>query len=370
MLDNNQEILHLSSQQIENVQFVQLKGGSNVNYKLTFSDNRKLFFKYNPRSITASIYKDTLAREFTILDLFYKENQLTPEPILHDDQQNVLITEFVEGRKPRINDRDFSRTLGLIGNSINYFRNTPIEILQKLNTGTRLCPRNFFEKIIKPTVTKYNKNILLEGSSSLFQFLEDITAILTEKIKFEPKSDCIINWKMYLEDPFPLPHGLLHNDLALRNILVTNDPKRPICFIDWEYADFGDIAYDLAYLQSENQLLHEQIRIISSIGQLSQYIHERTTRYIKIFLPMLELINCYWTINHISKMISPEESGKKIRLRSPYSISENLQFINSKLKRLVRLSKINTHNSKQTELELLNEIQHALKIFERQLIVQ
>ena len=75
-----------------------------------------------------------------------------------------------------------------------------------------------------------------------------------------------------------MPVGLLHNDLALRNILITNDPSRPICFIDWEYADFGDVAYDLAYLQSENQLLSDQIQIIFSIGQVSPYIRDPTLR--------------------------------------------------------------------------------------------
>ena len=84
---------------------------------------------------------------------------------------------------------------------------------------------------------------------------------------------------------------------------------------------------------------------------------------------MLELINCYWTIDHITKIISPEESksGKKVKLRSPYSLNENLNFIHNKLKRLVRLSKLNTENTRQTEIELLNELQYALKIFERQL---
>ena len=335
-----------------------------------FPNKKVLFLKHNPKPIENNIYGDTLLREYKILSFLYNECKISPEPYIHDKYENILITEFVKGRTPSNKDRDFSKTLTLIGDSLNYFRTTPIKLLRELNTGTRLCPKNFFEMIIKPNVAQYNKNLLQEGSSFLFQFLEDITTILADKIKYEPKSDCRLDWEKYREEPKRYPHGLLHNDLALRNIIVTNDPTRPICFIDWEFVDFGDVAYDLAYLQSENQLLPEQIRIISQIGQLSSYIHERTLRYIRIFLPMLELINCYWTINHIIKMILPEESesGKKIRLRSPYSLNENLNFINNKLKRLVRLSKLEGSNSKQTEIQLLNEIQYALKIFESQLV--
>ncbi len=369
VLDNNRDQLGLTQNQINRVKYTQLKGGSNINFKLTFQNGKVLFFKHNPKPIEKTIYGDTLLREYKIISYLYNEWKLAPEPYIHDNVQNVLITEFVQGRAPTIKDRDFSKTLTLIGDSLNFFRTTPISLLRQMNTSTRLCPKNFFEKVIKPSVAQYSKNILQEGSSVLFQFLEDITAILVDKLKYEPKSDCQINWESYSQDQENLPHGLLHNDLALRNILITNDNTRPICFIDWEFVDFGDVAYDLAYLQSENQLLPEQIHVISSIGQLSSYIHQRTLRYIKIFLPMLELINCYWTIDHITNLISPDDSksGKKIKLRSPYSLNENLYFISNKLKRLVRLSKLNSINSKQTEIELLNELQYALKIFERQL---
>ena len=313
---------------------------------MVFPNNKTLFFKHNPKPIEKTIYGDTLLREYNIINYLFHEYKITPEPYVHDKFQNVLITEFVNGRTPNVRDRDFSKTLALMGNSLNFFRTTPIKILRDLYTGTRICPKNFFEKVIKPSVSQYRKNLLQEWSSVLFQFLEDITAILADKLKYEPKKDCLINWKYYTENLKTMTLCLLHNDLALRNILITNDPSRPICFIDWEYADFGDVAYDLAYLQSENQLLSDQIQIIFSIGQVSAYIRDRTLRYIKIFLPMLELINCYWTIDHITKIISPEEtkSGKKVKLRSPYYLNENLNFIQNKLKRLVRLTKLNTEN--------------------------
>ena len=371
ILDKHRDILHLSKNDIADFSFDQLKGGSNVNFKITFSNKSKIFFKHNPKPIESTIYGDTLQREYKILTHLYNESRLTPKPYIYDCSENVLITEFVDGRTPNMHDKDFFKTLTLLGNSLNSFRTTPIQLLQEFNTGTRLCPRNFFEKVLNPSIAKYTKKLLLEGSTNLFQFLEEITGIMTDKLKYEPKSDCNANFSAYLENPKNSPHGLIHNDMALRNIIITNDPNRPICFIDWEFADFGDIAYDLAYLQSENQLLTQQIEVISKLGHLSSYVHERSLRYIRIYLPMLELINCYWTIDHISQMISPEESqeGKKLKLRSPYTLSENLDFINNKIKRLVRLSKIDG-SRKQNEIELLNEIQVALKLFERQLVIE
>ena len=360
----------MTQNEIKYASYRQLRGGSNINYEIVFPNNLKLFLKHNPKDANATIYGDTLEREYKICSYLYSKSKLAPEPLIHDPKENILISEFVNGRAPNIHDRDFSRTLTLMGYAINDFRHTPISLLQEFNTQTRACPRNFFDKVLKPAVSTYSKKLLKEGSTNLFQFLEDITAILTDKLRYEPKKDCFVDWISYENDPRTVPHGLLHNDMALRNVIITNDPSRPICFIDWEYVDFGDVAYDMAYLQSENQLLTQQINVLASIGHLSKYIHERTIRYIRIFLPMLELINCYWTIDHITSMISSEETqkGKKLKLRSPYSLTENLNFINNKIKRLVRLSNLNNGN-KHTELELLNEIQLALKIFERQLTI-
>ena len=193
--------------------------------------------------------------------------------------------------------------------------------------------------------------------------------MILERLKFEPIYDCIVDWKQYQTDPKSVPYGLLHNDLALRNIILTGNKNRPICFIDWEFADFGDLSYDLAYIQSENMLLPEQIQIITTLGNVDPYIQNRTSRYIRIFLPMLELQNCYWAMNHIGKMVG-DDQNKKIRLRPPYSLTENLAFIRNKLRRLVRLSHLQDEISPSKEIEIFNELQYALKIFESQLIFE
>ncbi|WP_127357159.1 phosphotransferase family protein [Actinacidiphila soli] len=42
------------------------------------------------------------------------------------------------------------------------------------------------------------------------------------------------------------PFGLLHTDLHRDNLIVTDDPDRPLYFLDWELASFGDPMHDLA----------------------------------------------------------------------------------------------------------------------------
>lgn len=374
ILDNNKDILGLNSNDISNkLETQQLSGGSNINYKLTIK-NKSFFFKYNQQDMKPIYYKNNLEREYEVSNFLHDKFGIAPKPYFFDKKNKVIISEFIKGKAPQSTDVNFSTTLYLIGNAFNLWHDFPVPILKRLYTGTRICPKNYFQKIILPTTTSMAKNLLQEGSPALFQFLEDLSGILTDRLRYEPKSDCQVDWKLYEENPYNFPGGLIHNDFALRNIIITENSKRPICFIDWEYADFGDISFDLAYLQSENMLLSQQLDVITSFGNLSEYIKERSARYIKVFLPMLELANAYWAVNHIAKMIdNPSESDvkkKKIKLRPPYSIVENLSFIRTKINRLVRLSRLNGEIDYEKENELFIEMQYALKIFESQLIVE
>ena len=112
VLDNYKDILHLSQDQIKNMSYEQLKGGSNINYKVSFN-NYDIFLKHNPKPVDATIYGDTLKREFKILTYLYNESKLTPEPYMYDEYEHILITEFVHGKMPSIHDKDFFNTLTL-----------------------------------------------------------------------------------------------------------------------------------------------------------------------------------------------------------------------------------------------------------------
>jgi hypothetical protein len=370
-IENLREVFHLFNDEIQisssvidsnHFKVEMIPGGSsNINYRVSITKRYQradFFVKFQSIPPVSRYYLDNLEREYDVTK-FLSKYDLAPTPLFLDRSRRFLISKFIEGRNPNVNDIDFMSVLMNMGKSINIFRKAPISLLQRLNTGTRLCPRKFFHDVIIPTTHSLATKILLEGSPSLFQFLEEISGYLHERLHYEPKSDCIIDWEEYEKNPSMHPWGLIHNDLALRNIIFG---LNNFYYVDWEFSDFGDIAYDLAYIQSENLLLEPQIRSIIGVS-LKPYIQERTLRYIRIFLPMLELANAYWTLNHIANLINPQD--KKLQLRSPYTITQNLQFIRWKIRRLNRLAK----SSSFDEDQLFQEIQQGLKLFEAHLII-
>jgi thiamine kinase-like enzyme len=364
---DHKEFIGLNNQQIETgLSFEILSGGSsNVNYKVKCSESSKEFFVKN-QTVTpiSKHYANNLEREYTVFK--YLSNPtigLTPKPYFLDIKRKVLVAEFISGYHPTISNKDIGTILRRIGLSISKFRSFPIELLQFLNTNTRICPHDFFHKIIRPSIHQLVTQGLVEGSSSVVQFLEEIQAILLRRLEIEPKIDCEIDWNHAENSPSNIPYGLIHNDLAFRNILVR--PNNQLIFIDFEFADFGDLAYDLAYLISENQLLFTQTKVILQNIHLNPRILDRTNRYIKIFLPLLELANAHWTLSHISKIISGDPSVKLFQL--PSSIAQNLQYVRWKIRRLASI--LHLKSSFYNEDQIFFEIQNALKIFEAQISI-
>ena len=337
-------------------------GSSNTNYKIQIQDypKKEFFVKHQSIAPVSRYYQDNLVREYDVTK-FLSQYQLAPKPLFLDKSRKYLVSEFSRGVNPNVKDKNFSDVLTGIGNALTVFRKAPISLLKRLTTGTRLCPKRFFTEVISPTTYKLTKQILEEGSSSLFQFLEEINGYLHDRLQYQPQADCRIDWDEYKNNAIGLPWGLIHNDFSFRNFLYSRSIG--IKFVDWEFADFGDIAYDLAYLQSENLLLEPQIKTILDVGNFNSYIYERTLRYIRIFLPILELANAYWTLNHITRVM--KSASKKIPLRPPNTIGHSLEYVRWKLRRLTRLIK----PSPTDQTQLYQEIQQALKMFEVQLIM-
>lgn len=363
----HKDFIGLNSNQIETgLHFEVLSGGSsNINYKVKVLNSSKEFFVKNQRiKPNSRHYINNLEREYTVFKYLSKPNlDLTPKPYFLDNKRKILTAEFISGYHPTISHKNIGSVLQRIGSALSTFRVFPVELLKFLNTGTRLCPHDFFHKIITPSIHQLLTKNLTEGSSSFVQFLEEIQSILLRRLEIEPKIDCNVNWDIIENNPENTPFGLLHNDLAFRNILV--GPNNKLSFIDFEFADFGDLAFDLAYLISENQLLLSQTTIILNSCKLNPRILDRTSRYIKIFLPLLELANASWTLTHISKIISGDPSIKLFKL--PSTISQNLEYIRWKIRRLARM--LNMRSPFFEEDQIFFEIQNALKIFEAQISI-
>ncbi|OLS26234.1 MAG: hypothetical protein HeimC3_10130 [Candidatus Heimdallarchaeota archaeon LC_3] len=365
-LENKDEI-QLSESNIEtDLQIDLLSGGSsNINYRVKCKKNSKKFFVKHQTIPPISInYSNNLEREFTVAKYLSKPSiDLSPRPYYLDIKRKIMVTDFVRGYHPKIHDKNIGKILRQIGMAISKFRKFPPELLQFLNTGTRICPREFFHKVIKPSIYKMATQSLFDGSSSFYQFLEEIQSVLLQRLEYEPNHDCTVDWSIVKDNPGETPFGLIHNDLAFRNIIVK--PNYRLSFIDFEFADFGDLAYDLAYLISENQLLDTQSKIIIQNCELNPRILDRTNRYIKIFLPLLELANAHWTLNHISKVISGDHTMKDFQL--PSTISQNLEYVKWKIRRLASILPLKSPIF--NEHQIFFEIQDALKIFETQILI-
>ena len=357
----------LSASMIDNdLLITPLSGGSsNSNYHVTFKRVSKSFFvKYQSNIPASQYYQNNLEREYVVSKYLAREElDLAPLPYFLDTKRKILVSEFVYGYQPSPSDKNLVETLEKIGRSIKVFRHFPVDILQMINTNTRVCPRRFFEMIIHPSIHQLATQTLAEGSSDLFQFLEELHTLLLAQLEKEPLRDCILNWKVLTESPQDSPHGLVHNDLAFRNIIIR--PNGKICFIDFEFADAGDLSYDLSYLISENNLLNSQMNVIFNNLDLTPRIKERTLRYIRIFLPSLELANAYWTLNHIAKMIKGGENVNMLQV--PHTISQNLEYVKWKIRRLNRLMQAAGYQSSTNERQIFFEIQNALKLFEAQI---
>ena len=358
----------LSSAMIDgNLMITPLSGGSsNSNYHVTFKKISKSFFvKHQSNPPVSQYYQNNLEREYVVSKYLSRKGlDLAPLPYFLDAKRKVLVSEFVYGYQPSAGDKNLVETLEKIGRSINAFRHFPVDILQMINTNTRVCPKGFFEKIIHPSIHQLAMQTLAEGSSALFQFLEELHTLLFSQLEKEPLKDCILDWKTVTESSRDSPHGLVHNDLAFRNIIIR--PNGKICFIDFEFADVGDLSYDLAYIISENNLLNSQLELILNNLDLSPRIKERTQRYIRIFLPSLELANAYWTLNHISKMMKGGDNVNMLQV--PHTISQNLEYVKWKIRRLNRLMQASGYQSSVNEGQIFFEIQNALKLFEAQVV--
>ncbi|HKZ41772.1 MAG TPA: aminoglycoside phosphotransferase family protein, partial [Candidatus Hodarchaeales archaeon] len=340
-----------------------LKGGSsNLNHKVTLG-KKSFFIKHQTVPPASRFYSNNLEREYTACKYLSRPTySLAPTPYLLDTRKRFLVTEFIDGYHPTLKDLNIGTILQRIGRSLQTFHTFPIDYLQILNTDTRTCPRDFFRKIISPSVYQLARKSLIDGSSMFFQFLGEIETVLKRRLDNEPSQDCIIAWDAVEKNHADSPYQLLHNDLAFRNIIVRQGTGR-ICYIDFEFADAGDIAYDLAYFASENQLLGPQISTILSNMILSPRIIDRTRRYIRIFLPLLELANAYWTLTLVSKIASGDRDILSFQL--PHTIGQNMEYVRWKIRRLAQLL---PHRGFDED-KIFYEVQGALKLFEAQVSI-
>ncbi|WP_415406338.1 choline/ethanolamine kinase family protein [Sulfurovum sp. CS9] len=182
MIDQLKQYQIFKNKEIETFTLLKNQGYCNENYLLKAEDKKYLIRKFK--------LQNDRKFEFKVQKLAYEKN-IAAEPILLDDENGLMICEFLEGKHKIVLDKYDLKKLAQVLKELHSI---------KLNT----MPLN-------------------------------LESALTSKSK-EIKQAFVTLGKYEVEEV------LCHNDLNPKNILFTDEVK----FIDWEFASVNDRYFDLA----------------------------------------------------------------------------------------------------------------------------
>jgi thiamine kinase-like enzyme len=176
---------------IENFSLLPTQGFCNDNYSFSMNNKKYLLRKFKEQSIDRK-------NEFKIQNYAY-EKEIAAKPILIDEENGLMICEFLNGHHKEVLDKDDLRNVA--------------NLLKKLHA-------------IESDVEVLSVVDVLDNKSKLV--LEAL--------------DTLKNYER--------EYVLCHNDLNPKNILFSKDVK----LIDWEFASINDKYFDLASLCVEFSL--------------------------------------------------------------------------------------------------------------------
>ena len=171
------------SGKIENFSLLPTQGFCNENYSFSMDDKIYLFRKFKEQDIDRKL-------EFKIQNLAYEQG-IAAKPILLDEDNGLMICEFLEGHHKKVLDRNNLSNIA--------------DLLKKLHMI------QVDEKVLN---------------------LEDL---------FDSKSEGVIEAFDTVRN-YQTEYVLCHNDLNPKNILFAKEVK----LIDWEFASLNDRYFDLA----------------------------------------------------------------------------------------------------------------------------
>ena len=189
-----------------NISFIEKLGGlSSENYKVSYNNN-DYFVKF---CIADYLHTDRV-NELSILNKVSKIN-LAPNIYYFSNKSGNMITSWINGSMPSLDDFNSSNFLNMLSNSLKSLHNLKCE--------KQFNPFNDIRKRIEIC-----KDLNLPLPKSINILLEFLTYI------------------EYKLNKSPLI-GLCHNDLNASNIILTSNK---LYFVDYEYSSLGDIFFDLA----------------------------------------------------------------------------------------------------------------------------
>lgn len=189
-----------------NISFIEKLGGlSSENYKVSYNNN-----DYFVKICIADYLHTDRINELSILNKVSKIN-LAPNIYYFSNKSGNMITSWIDGSMPLLDDFNSSNFLNMLSNSLKSLHNLKCE--------KQFNPFNDIRKRIEIC-----KDLNLPLPKSINILLEFLTYI------------------EYKLNKSPLI-GLCHNDLNASNIILTSNK---LYFVDYEYSSMGDIFFDLA----------------------------------------------------------------------------------------------------------------------------
>lgn len=189
-----------------NISFIEKLGGlSSKNYKVSYNNN-----DYFVKICIADYLHTDRINELSILNKVSKIN-LAPNIYYFSNKSGNMITSWIDGSMPSLDDFNSSNFLNMLSNSLKSLHNLKCE--------KQFNPFNDIRKRIEIC-----KDLNLPLPKSINILLEFLTYI------------------EYKLNKSPLI-GLCHNDLNASNIILTSNK---LYFVDYEYSSMGDIFFDLA----------------------------------------------------------------------------------------------------------------------------
>ena len=189
-----------------NISFIEKLGGlSSENYKVSYNNN-----DYFVKICIADYLHTDRVNELSILNKVSKIN-LAPNIYYFSNKSGNMITSWIDGSMPSLDDFNSSNFLNILSNSLKSLHNLKCE--------KQFNPFNDIRKRIEIC-----KDLNLPLPKSINILLEFLT-YLEYKLNKNPLI------------------GLCHNDLNASNIILTSNK---LYFVDYEYSSMGDIFFDLA----------------------------------------------------------------------------------------------------------------------------
>ena len=189
-----------------NISFIEKLGGlSSENYKVSYNNN-----DYFVKICIADYLHTDRINELSILNKVSKLN-LAPNIYYFSNKSGNMITSWIDGSMPSLDDFNSSNFLNMLSNSLKSLHNLKCE--------KQFNPFNDIRKRI--------------------EICKDLNLPLPKSINI------LLEFLTYLEyklNKSPLI-GLCHNDLNASNIILTSNK---LYFVDYEYSSMGDIFFDLA----------------------------------------------------------------------------------------------------------------------------